>query len=1107
MRNITFINAGAGSGKTYRLTQELYKAIKEGACEAHQVLLTTFTKKAAAEIKVKAREKLLKEGLFEDVNNLQNAYLGTVHSVGQQIIQKFWHYVGLPKEINIMEDDDKDFYFLQAIANIPSAEQIKRLTELSFKFNFQGDFGLDVNKWKSDLLKIIELARTNAISDFNTSNTRSLNYARNILHTNDKSIDFKSLKKTIRNLIEIGEGLPDKNNGGRKKQAKALRNVDANNIKYSELKKIKELIDDFLKKEFIGNEFEIASSELESFYRSINLLNDIEEYNNLLFDIARHSIQEYSDYKKEVGLIDFSDMENAFLQLLDIEEVKLEIKNTIKLVMVDEFQDSSPIQLAIFIKLSDIVEKSIWVGDPKQSIYAFRGTDPVLIDAVINKIERGKSDGLKTDNLPFSWRSRPEVVDLVNKIFKPALANQVKESTIELNPVRTDNGFKRTALHHFNLIEVNEDGKADTKKYYFSLAKSIVKVLDEKWVVSDKRKSVLNQLNPEKEVVVTKQMKPNDIAILCKTNDAVVAISKELNKLGLKTSAESDDLKETAEYYLMISLVKLVLSQNNTLAKAEIKVLTDSHYGVDTLIDDRLEFITKLPEFPDKDLLDEEDFKVGLAQYYEKLNSWGSDNLLIEGLSEIINEIDHLPIPQLIEHLAIRLNLYSVVAKWKNVKQRRANIQKLIDYANKYDNRCLSMNLGASPKGFVHYLSSIDTLMESKTEDDNAVNVLTFHKAKGLEWPMVILVDLNNDINWGFIARNIFGVFIENKSEIDLDKIIEDRAIISVPWFMGNQNTIVSDDFNNHIISTSEYLYTKLRHDNEIKRILYVGMTRPRDYLVTTSMYGHKKFPWIDTLSPNHKFNVKKDNTIGSYPEDLFSVDKDILIHKLSLSDDLRIENKEKSLYFAGKEIRQKSTFEPYFISPSKIEAKSNVSISLYDDIQNRISTGSSAKDRVDVLGNCLHDILYFYIGSKLNKSTEDTTAVISSLINNHELQGVIDSDEVISSIDKLYDYLKDTFKIIQWHRELALESEINGQIFKGEADLVLETESGYILIDYKSYPGSIERVLDANSSNYAGKYSGQLDAYVQMIEANSDKKVLRKLIYYTVLGQMVEIN
>jgi ATP-dependent exoDNAse (exonuclease V) beta subunit len=119
----------------------------------------------------------------------------------------------------------------------------------------------------------------------------------------------------------------------------------------------------------------------------------------------------------------------------------------------------------------------------------------------------------------------------------------------------------------------------------------------------------------------------------------------------------------------------------------------------------------------------------------------------------------------------------------------------------------------------------------------------------------------------------------------------------------------------------------------------------------------------------------------------------------------------------------------------------------------------------------------------------------------------VINAKEILISIDKLYNYIEKEFNPQKWHRELSLETEIDGQLYKGEVDLLLETTKGYILIDYKSYPGSIDTVLNAETSNYAGKYAGQLNIYKKMIENITNKQVINKLIYYTILGKLIEIE
>ena len=169
MKNITFINAGAGSGKTFSLTEELYRNINNGICRGDQVLLTTFTKKAAKEIKDRAYTKLLETGKIEDAILLQNAYIGTVHSVGYHLIKKFCYLIGLSPNIKELSEGDTDFYFSQAISAIPSVEDLDKLALLSEQFDFQKSGSIikefDPNKWKDHVRTIISEARRNNIED------------------------------------------------------------------------------------------------------------------------------------------------------------------------------------------------------------------------------------------------------------------------------------------------------------------------------------------------------------------------------------------------------------------------------------------------------------------------------------------------------------------------------------------------------------------------------------------------------------------------------------------------------------------------------------------------------------------------------------------------------------------------------------------------------------------------------------------------------------------------------------------------------------------------------------------------------------------------------
>ena len=136
MKNIKFINAGAGSGKTYRLTEILGNWVQAGN-NANEVLLTTFTKKAAAEIRERAQAKLLDNNMFVQANKLQEAFMGTVHSVGYQFIKKYWYLLGISPELTEISEVEKDIYFSLAIGEIPTNKELLRLDELCYQFDFR----------------------------------------------------------------------------------------------------------------------------------------------------------------------------------------------------------------------------------------------------------------------------------------------------------------------------------------------------------------------------------------------------------------------------------------------------------------------------------------------------------------------------------------------------------------------------------------------------------------------------------------------------------------------------------------------------------------------------------------------------------------------------------------------------------------------------------------------------------------------------------------------------------------------------------------------------------------------------------------------------------
>lgn len=126
MKNVEFINAGAGSGKTHTLTNTLVNHLSkdENRYKPSEVILTTFTDMAAAEFHEKTREALLKAGLFEEASQLETASIGTVHAVSFGFVKQYWHLLGRGASDNVMSEDDRMFYINQSLSNLATNEDI-----------------------------------------------------------------------------------------------------------------------------------------------------------------------------------------------------------------------------------------------------------------------------------------------------------------------------------------------------------------------------------------------------------------------------------------------------------------------------------------------------------------------------------------------------------------------------------------------------------------------------------------------------------------------------------------------------------------------------------------------------------------------------------------------------------------------------------------------------------------------------------------------------------------------------------------------------------------------------------------------------------------------
>ena len=159
----TIISAGAGSGKTYRLTQEMVKKLKEGY-PASGIIATTFTQKAASELQSRVRIALLKSGMRQEAEELSNALIGTVHSLGIKLLQRFAFEAGVSPLVNIITEGEPQYYFNLAMTSVLTMEKVEKMEALSRRLSILKDDTMDKD-WRNMIKDLTDIARSNNFSE------------------------------------------------------------------------------------------------------------------------------------------------------------------------------------------------------------------------------------------------------------------------------------------------------------------------------------------------------------------------------------------------------------------------------------------------------------------------------------------------------------------------------------------------------------------------------------------------------------------------------------------------------------------------------------------------------------------------------------------------------------------------------------------------------------------------------------------------------------------------------------------------------------------------------------------------------------------------------
>ena len=1090
MKNIQYINAGAGSGKTTKLTQILSEELgKENATiRPSEVILTTFTELAASEFREKSRQQLFKDGHPDIAAELDSATIGTVHSVALSFIQRYWYLIGVSPDMKVMSEDDLQVYISESLGNYVSDSYLQFFNDYRVYFDIKDTQGkADFDFWKDNLLTIIDKANNYSVDivrskkdscaiveqifGSRTTLERSLldsfaNYLNSEINTFSESVKVK--------MQPVLDGL--KSRLSYALIAKVYKNLTDDKPDIGKKNRTKFI-------DIIGQDkFDALVSNLKE-YQTSSVGEDspggmMKKMITILFDISKEWKDDFNEFKTRRHIIDYNDMERLFLDLLGMPQVKEEIQGTYKLMMVDEFQDSSPIQLEIFKLLSDMIEQSYWVGDPKQSIYGFRGADVELISEITKQFLDDNIDPglhLTHTSLPNSWRTREPLVKLANDCFTKAFDGIINEENIVLEAARHESEQFSYPLSHWNCYASNAELFVD-------------KVADRIKVLKDS--GIMIQVKGKDEY---RHIQYGDMAILCRTNDECKDFANAFVKKGMPVSFVNNEILQQTEVQLVFTLLKFMVDSSNKHVRADLLRLLEN-IPTQEILQQRLDYLIDLNNRENK-----KDDEVSLDMWLDE------GNQIIQKLKSFKQRVKNLSVSDLLESVIYGLDLPKVVAKWGEENNRRQNLQTLCVLAKKYDEHCQQMGIGASVGGLLTYLSyaEIDSKIDNAAD---AVKVLTYHGSKGLEWYYVILSSLEDDSleENKFTKKCFWGV-----REMRHPEPTEEYAYIVqfLPRIVSTSSTNLPKPITNKCKELPTYNILMDKERNELRHLLYVGMTRARDYLTTLS---HQS-------SSNSIPNLSWIKNTGISDGDI-NGDAVNLWHYDPLKPNYEnITNCPESVVTKATEYAHYTypdnphlTEEPKYISPSKlpeIEVAPD-KIEIIKDFKYRIDPYKTKDENEAAAGTCIHNIFAVYDPSL---SHQENVEKATSIRNGNNMYEVIpDTDMVISSIENLYVWLEETYgKPYAIKHEVPFIHPLPGQIVNGEIDLLWYTsEKECVLIDFKNFPGTKATITTPGEKNkhYAGKYASQLLSYRNVL-LSSGIEVRDTLIYYSVMGCVVRLN
>lgn len=1199
-RNL-LVSAAAGSGKTAVLVERIIQMVTddEQPIDIDQLLVVTFTNAAATEMRERisdAIEKKLEENptqrrLHKQLILLPNANIMTIHAFCLKIIKNHFNTIGLDPSFRIGDENE-----LLLIKN----DVLKVLLEEKYEEgdNVFLDFIESYSSSKTDevietlILDLHRFAMSNpwpydwideCVEKLHFYNNE--NFFRSEYYSHFMQLVKSTIENIVQDLIEAKSIAQQENgpihyldaieayldqvqdlNGVINQEYDEVRDklLNFNILKLSakrtgfdpDLKeRAKSLIDSakenilLLKKDYFKYSLEDVLDDIEGTCQMINELGSL----------TKRFIKYYQEAKEEKNIIDFNDIEHYALEILinknDGEMVPSEVAETYQElfyeILIDEYQDSNLVQETILTAVSKVkIEEPnmFMVGDVKQSIYKFRLAKPELF---MRKYESYSDETslYQRINLHKNFRSREEVIHMVNFIFKQIMSKDIGDVIYDKGAALhvgaqyeaiNNNYNTEMMIIHQSEEEIDTEEDLNQKQLEAKAVANRIKELIEKEEIKIFDKHIGEYRN----------VRYSDIVVLLRTTSGWSDIFLETFK-GMQIPAYSDTTTgyfETLEIQTMMNLLKIIDNPRQDIPL--VSVLRSPFVGLkgEDLVKIRTVFQGEMYEAVIHYIdgcLEEDELGHKLAIFLDDLNYFRK-------------VAKYMPMDELIQCIFERTNYDYYTALMPNGIQRKANLDLFIDRAVAYER--------TSYRGvfdFIRYVENIhkydvDTGGASIfSEKDNLVRIMSIHKSKGLEFPIVIVAALGKTFNKQDLKQAI--VYHQDLGiGTDYVDIKERYRVPTLP------KIVIREQMNKELLSEElRILYVALTRAKE--KLILVGSVKnieskvkkwaqnlynqdyllQKQYLSSCSCYmdwlmgafirhqdANQLRERIDcSVNPPLKFMDEQaalkimlisDEALLSKTEENVQSREEVLLHTLNRWKSNEEDEQLKSLTSDEKGILQSISekLNWQYQYEALIESKVQLSVTEIKKMHAHIDedyfekrshkpkfSGEEATLSAAEKGTAFHTVMHY-----LDFSLEPTEEAVYGFLNDLEYRKIITEEEIKSiSINALIHFLKsDLCKRMQYHQnQLKRETPFVLGVYakeiyqdldsftddivmiQGVIDVFFEEEDGIVLVDYKT-----DYLIEGQEEQLIKRYEQQMKYYKRALEQINNKNVKEVILY-----------